>query len=125
MKTYLAALALPALLLGACGLTDQPTKPGAGPVAEFVIRGVTSAPDGSGYYFTVEALADRAETPVAAVREPGGSYYLPTMSRLPAFNHKVVRGHFAVDSTTGFPRRGRVFVVTALVRDTTVATVGR
>lgn len=58
---------------------------------------------------------------VPAVKELKGTYYLPTMSRMPSFDNKVVTGEFFMDQTYGSSKPDTVFKVTAHLRDTLVA----
>ena len=74
--------------------------------------------DMTGPDFTVVNVRTNETRQVAAVRETTGQYYLPIMSRMPEFYHKLLTGYFDYDSVsmTGWDS---VFVTVAIVGDVT------
>lgn len=106
-KGIFKLLLLPLFLI-ACGTEDVPTN------GEYIVVHRTAVPPDSRHFQAIEIHTGNA-TPVFSIRETNGGNYLPTMSRLPECNRKVVAGFFE-DS---------IFVTTKILRDTTVPTVGR
>lgn len=116
------ALAL-ALLPLACTESEEEAPANADTSAAFVIRSrsPSSSDTADRNFFEAVNLATKQGTPVFAIKETGGRLYLPSMSSIPECNHKVVEGHVQLD---GFDKQ-TIFVTTKVLRDTTVATVGK
>lgn len=70
--------------------------------------------------FKVVEIHGKISQPVPAVKELGGLYYLPVMSRMPSFYNKVVEGEFYMDQPLGSPKPDTVFRVTKHLRDTLI-----
>jgi hypothetical protein len=85
---------------------------------EFIIRRKSSLSDSDGYYFQAVRIKDGNAWSVFGVKETGGRFYAAIMSSMPEFDRKVLRGYVVEDSLAGFRKRERVFVTTAVLRDT-------
>jgi len=124
MKAILPGLALVSALMAiACTRTENDAPESTGNPKAFVIRSRSpSASDTSDRnFFEAVNLASKQGTPIFSIRETGGRMYLPIMSSLPECNRKVIEGYIQLE---GFDKQS-VFVTTKILRDTTVATVGR
>jgi len=71
--------------------------------------------DGAGNGFAVKDIVHHTLDTVAAVKELGGMFYLPIMSRLPDFWGKVVTGYIEKDSVPYVGANVDVFVETGIV----------
>jgi hypothetical protein len=71
-------------------------------------------------YFSVINISDNGTTGVPAVVELEGTVYLPTMSRMPSFNDKVMEGCFVPDTNYFEQMTDTIFHVTKHLRDTTI-----
>ncbi len=72
-------------------------------------------------YFSVINISNDEMTGVPAVVELEGTVYLPTMSRMPTYHDKVVRGVFVPDTNYFEAMTDTVFRVTKHLRDTLMA----
>ena len=75
-------------------------------------------------WFTVINISNDDAGGVPAVVELEGRIYLPTMSRMPSYNNKVVEGYFVPDTNYYEEMTDTIFHVTKHVRDTTVTSWG-
>jgi hypothetical protein len=75
-------------------------------------------------YFSVINISNDETTEVPAVVELEGKIYLPTMSRSPSFNNKVVEGYFVPDTNYFEAMTDTIFRVTKHLRDTSTSSWG-
>ena len=112
----IASLTLPFIL---SGCDDETTIPK--PESQYVITWFSEENQNNQDWFMVIDIRTRNHQAVPAVKELGGTYYLPIMSRMPTFHNKVVSGKFYIDQLHGSLKPDTVFEVTAHLRDTVVA----
>jgi len=98
-----------------CNQIENPTQASQ---SQYVVLATVPDSANPNCWFEVVNIKTNVSKCVFAVKEIGGTYYLPITNRTPTFNRKVVEGNFFADSLAGMANRDTLFAVTKMLRDT-------